>query len=106
MEVDDSLVDPHLKAIPRLRALAARSLATRDAESLGGHSDWTLHTEIRLLRSLDEVTADWGMERKRERGREGREGEGGERGGKRGREGRESCKYKRGLCMKQGQRQL
>ena len=88
MEVDDSLVDPHLKAIPRLRALAARSLATRDAESLGGHSDWTLHTEIRLLRSLDEVTADWGMERKRERegerGERGREGREGERGGGRG----------------------
>ena len=85
VEVDDSLVDPQLKSIPRLRALAARSLATRDAESFSGHSDWTLHTEIRLLRSLDEVTADWGREK------------GGERGGKRRREEREGGKDKRGL---------
>ena len=61
VEVDDSLVDPHLKVIPRHRALAAQSLVTRDTESLGRHPDWTLYTEIRL--SFDEVTAQWGRRR-------------------------------------------
>ena len=74
VEVDDSLMDPPLKSIPRLRALTTRSLAIRDAESFGWHPDWTLHMKIRLLRSLDEVTADWGRERGggREGGEKGR----------------------------------
>ena len=98
MDIDDSFVDPHLKAIPRLRALAALSLATRDTESLGRHPDWTLYTEIQL-RSFDEVTAQWGRRRGGERRREGGRKRGREGGRERegGEKGRDNGKDKRGL---------
>ena len=56
MEINDSLVNPHLKPVPRLRALTTWSLTTRDTEGLGRHANGTFDTELRLLRTIDEVT--------------------------------------------------
>ena len=58
MEVDDSLVDPHLELVPGLTTLSARSLTGGDSQGLGGHPDGSLHLELLVLGPLDEVTAD------------------------------------------------
>merc|ERR1719211_935895 len=58
VEVDDSLVDPHLELVPGLTTLSARSLTGGDPQGLGGHPDGSLHLQLLILGSLDEVTAD------------------------------------------------
>ena len=57
MKVDDSLVDPHLKLVPGLAALSARSLTGGDSQGLGGHPDGSLNLEFLILSALDEVSA-------------------------------------------------
>ena len=59
MEVDDSLVDPHLEFVPGLATLSARSLTGGDSQGLGGHPDGSLHLQLLVFGSLDEVTADF-----------------------------------------------
>ena len=58
MEVDDSLVDPHLELVPGLTTLSARSLTGGDSQGLGGHPDGSLHLQLLVLGPLDQVTAD------------------------------------------------
>ena len=58
MEVDDSLVDPHLELVPGLTTLSARSLTGGDSQGLGGHPHGSLHLQLLVLGSLDQVTAD------------------------------------------------
>merc|ERR1719266_1757222 len=59
VQVDDSLVDPHLKLVPGLATLSARSLTGGDSQGLGGHPDGSLHLQLLVFGSLDEVTADF-----------------------------------------------
>merc|ERR1712048_718481 len=52
-----TLVDPHLELVPGLGTLTARSLPSGDPEGLGGHPHWTLHLELLVLGSPDQVLA-------------------------------------------------
>ena len=38
MQIDDTLVDPHLELVPGLGSLSARSLTGGDTQSLGGQN--------------------------------------------------------------------
>lgn len=58
MEVDETLVDAHLEAIPGLGSLSAWGLASGDAENLGRHTDWALDNKVLVLGSVDELGAD------------------------------------------------
>ena len=57
MEIDDSLVDPHLELVPGLGTLSARSLPGGDSQHLGGHPHWSLHLELLVLGSPDQILA-------------------------------------------------
>lgn len=58
MEVNHSLVDPHLELVPGLGALSARCLSGGDSQHLGGHPHGSLHLELLVLGAPDEVAAD------------------------------------------------
>ena len=58
VEVNHSLVDPHLELVPGLGTLSARSLPGGDSQHLGGHPHWSLHLELLVLGAPDEVAAD------------------------------------------------
>ena len=58
VEVDDSLVDPHLELVPGLTTLSARSFTGGDSQSLGRHPYWPLHLQLLVLGAADEVAAD------------------------------------------------
>lgn len=58
VEVDETLVDAHLEAIPGLGSLSAWGLAGGDAEHLGRHADWALDNKVLVLGSVDELSAD------------------------------------------------
>ena len=58
MQVDESLVDPHLEAIPGLGSLSTRRLTGGDTQDLGGHAHGSLHLQLLLLSSADQVSAD------------------------------------------------
>lgn len=55
MQVDDAFVDLHLKPVPRLGALSAGCLPGGDLEALGGHAHRTLHFELRVFSTTNEV---------------------------------------------------
>ena len=55
---DGALVDAHLEAVPRLRALAARRLAARDAERLRRHAHRALHLQVLVLRRLQDANVN------------------------------------------------
>ena len=55
MKVDQSLVDPQLKAIPGLGTFTAGRFAGSDAQNFGRETDWALHTELLILGPVDEV---------------------------------------------------
>ena len=57
VQVDDTLVNAHLKVVPGLGALTARRLAGGDAQDLGGHADGALDAELLVLGALDQVGA-------------------------------------------------
>jgi len=57
VQVDDALVNAHLKAIPGLRALTAWCLASSDAKLLGWHAHGAKNLELLLLGALDQVSA-------------------------------------------------
>merc|ERR1719370_2433938 len=50
VQVDDTLVDPHLELVPGLGTLTARSLP-------GGHPEWALHLQLLVLGAPDQVLA-------------------------------------------------
>ena len=56
VEINHSLVDPHLELVPGLGTLSTRSLTGGDAKGLGGHADWALNFELLVLGSPDQVT--------------------------------------------------
>lgn len=58
VEIDQTLVDLHLEAVPGLGTLTAGGLAGGDAEDLGGETDGALDTEVLVLGTLDQVGAD------------------------------------------------
>ena len=58
VEVNHSLVDPHLELVPGLGTLSARSLPGGDSQHLGGHPHWSLHLKLLVLGAPDEVAAD------------------------------------------------
>ncbi len=58
VEVDETLVDAHLVAVPGLGALTARGLAGGDLEALGGQADGALCAEVLVLGAVDDLSAD------------------------------------------------
>jgi hypothetical protein len=48
-----TLVDAHLKGVPGLGTLTARSLTGSDLEALGGQADGTLDAELLVLRAVN-----------------------------------------------------
>lgn len=59
VEVDETLVDAHLVAVPGLGTLTTRGLAGDVLEDLGGETDGALDAEVTVLGAVDEVGADW-----------------------------------------------
>ncbi len=55
MEVNDSLVDPHLIPVPGLGALATWSLTSRDLQDLGRHTNGTFDLQLRLPGTSDKI---------------------------------------------------
>lgn len=58
MQVDQSLVDPHLVSVPSLGTLTTWRLPGGVSQDLGGESDWTLDVQLLVLGSRDQVSAD------------------------------------------------
>lgn len=58
VEVDEALVDAHLKGVPGLGALTAGGLAGGDLQVLGGQADGALDGEVLGLGAVDELLAD------------------------------------------------
>ena len=58
MQIDDTLVDPHLESIPGFGTFTARGLSGSDSEGLGWHPHGSLHPQFLVLCPLDEVSAD------------------------------------------------
>lgn len=57
-ELDETLVDAHLVAVPGLGTLTARGLAGGDLEGLGGQADGALDAQVLALGALDQLGAD------------------------------------------------
>ena len=57
MDVDHSLVDAHLEAIPGLGTFTAGGLAGSDSQDLGGDTDGSLGLEALVLGSGDDFGA-------------------------------------------------
>lgn len=58
VQINDTLVDAHLEAIPGLTTFTARCFTGSDAEHLGWPTDWTLDTELLLLCSRNQIGAN------------------------------------------------
>lgn len=58
VEIDESLVDSHLKVIPGLGTLTVRGLSGGDVKNLGGESDRALDANVGVLSSRDDVGRD------------------------------------------------
>lgn len=58
-DIDDTLVDAHLEAIPGVGTLTARRLAGGDAENLGGHARGALNLDVLVLGTTDEISAHY-----------------------------------------------
>ena len=59
VQINETLVDAHLEAIPGLGALTTRGLAGGDTQNLGGHAHWATHLQLLLSGSTDQVSTDW-----------------------------------------------
>ena len=59
MKIDDSLVNFHFVAIPRLGAFAARRLARRDLEKFRRHSHGTFHSQLLVFGAANQIGANW-----------------------------------------------
>lgn len=57
MEINEALVDAHLKGVPGLGTLTTRGLAGGDLQVLGGQADRTLDAELLVLGTVDELLA-------------------------------------------------
>eukprot|EP00201_Polytomella_parva_P020571 CAMPEP_0175045626 /NCGR_PEP_ID=MMETSP0052_2-20121109/4541_1 /TAXON_ID=51329 ORGANISM="Polytomella parva, Strain SAG 63-3" /NCGR_SAMPLE_ID=MMETSP0052_2 /ASSEMBLY_ACC=CAM_ASM_000194 /LENGTH=125 /DNA_ID=CAMNT_0016309205 /DNA_START=116 /DNA_END=490 /DNA_ORIENTATION=- len=58
LEVENTLVDPHLEAIEGVGTLTRGTLAGGNLEDPGGHADGALGLNIVLLGGLDEVSGN------------------------------------------------
>jgi len=58
MEINEPLVDTHLKPVPGVSTLSGRSLTGGDAKLLGGETDGSLAWELLVKSTLLEVSAD------------------------------------------------
>lgn len=58
VDIDDTLVDAHLEAVPGVGTLSAGRLAGGDAENLGGHAGRSSNLNVRIVGSTDEISAD------------------------------------------------
>merc|ERR1719253_186290 len=58
VQVDDALVDAHLPAVVRVRALAARRLADHERELLRREAHRAVHRQLLVLGAAHEVRAD------------------------------------------------
>ena len=58
VQIDDTLVQAHLEAIPSLGTLTARGLTGGDTQNLGRHADGALDTQLLLLGSADQISAN------------------------------------------------
>merc|ERR1719150_2560822 len=58
VEIDDTLVDPHLKPVPGLGTFTARSLSGGDPQDPSWHPHWALDLEFLLLGTMDQVSTD------------------------------------------------
>lgn len=58
VEVDQTLVDAHLEAVPSLGTLTVGGLSCGDPEKLSRHPHRALDVEVLLLSALDELGAD------------------------------------------------
>ena len=56
VQVNESLVDPHLESIPSLRTFTARSFPCSYSQSLGRHPNRSFHLEILFLRASDQIS--------------------------------------------------
>ena len=56
MQVNESLVDPHLESSPSLRTFTTRSFPCSYSQGLGRHPNWSFHFEILFLRASDQVS--------------------------------------------------
>lgn len=58
LQVDQTLVDAHLEAVPSVGTLTARRLTGGDTKSLGWQTDRSGVNQLLLLSSTDEISAD------------------------------------------------
>ena len=58
VQIDDTLVNAHLEAIPSLGTFTTRSLSGGDPQGLGWHTHGSFDLQFFILGSLDEVVAD------------------------------------------------
>lgn len=58
VQVDNTLVDAHLEAIPGLGTFTTGSLTGGDAKSLGGESDRALNIDLVVLCGASELLTD------------------------------------------------
>ena len=56
MQVNESLVDPHLESIPNLRTFTTRSFPCSYSQSLGRHPNWSFGFEILFLCASNQVS--------------------------------------------------
>jgi hypothetical protein len=57
VEVDEALVDAHLKGVPGLGTLTVGGLTGGDLQDLGGQADGALDAELLVLGTVDELLA-------------------------------------------------
>lgn len=57
VQVQDTLVDAHLEAVPSVGTLTTRGLADQQLQSLGGHSHRSSHLETHVHSLLLELSA-------------------------------------------------
>lgn len=58
VEVNETLVDAHLEAVPGLGTLTARGLAGSDSQALGRQADRALGAKVLVLSTVDDLGAD------------------------------------------------
>jgi len=58
VQINNSLVDAHLKTIPSFWTFTTRSLTCCDTEDLCWHSNRTLHTKILFLCSINQISTN------------------------------------------------
>ena len=57
VQVDQTLVDAHLEAIPRLGTFSAGGLARSDTQNFGGHAHRPFDLQVLLLSAFDQICA-------------------------------------------------